>query len=76
MDWIRVIYWVSIGIVWVELVIVWGLLWRNARRLKELNKLEEYHTKAIEAYRFAQEAYEEKLAELNKEVSDDGKDHN
>lgn len=71
MDWIRVIYWVSIGIVWIESVIVWGLLWRNARRLKELDGLVECHIKAIEAYRFAQEAYEEKLAELNKEVSDE-----
>lgn len=75
MDGLRAMYWFFLIVVWIELVAVYWLLWKNKRRLKELDELKEVYEKAIAAFRFAQSAYEEKLAELREEeVSDAGND--
>lgn len=76
MDWIRIVYWIGLIIVWIELVVVWCLIWRNWKNGKKLDELAESYKKGIAAFRFAQEAYEEKLAELREEEESDEGDNN
>ena len=74
MDGLRITYWICLVLVWIELIFVFWLIRKNKKRLKELDWLIGGCEKAIQAFEFAQEAYETKLKELFEEVSDEGTD--
>lgn len=72
MDWVKIVYWICLVCVWIELVIVWVLIWRNKRRVKELDRLEELYQTAIRELDDIRDRYLERLYEMRTEVSDEG----
>ena len=72
MDWLRITYWVCLVAVWIELAVVWWLIWRNKRRLKRLERLEELYEATIRELDEIRDKYLERLWEMRTEASDEG----
>ena len=71
MDWLRTTYWIGLAFVWVELIVVFWLIRKNKRRLKELESLEEEYETAIRELDEIRDRYLERLYEMRTEVFDE-----
>ena len=75
MDWLRIGYWISLIVVWIDLAIVWWLIWRNIKRGKVLDEMRDAYVKAIEETWVARDKYYEMIEEYRKRGSDEGSDN-
>lgn len=74
MDWLKIVYWVCLALVWVELIVVFWLIRKNKQRLKRLERLEELYETTIRELDVIRDRYLERLYEMRMEVSDEGSD--
>ena len=72
MDWVKIVYWICLGFVWVELAVVWWLIWKNKQRLKRLEKLEALYETTIRELDEIRDKFLERLYEMRTEAHDEG----
>jgi len=70
----EIIYWISIVLMWVACGLnICGTV-RNVRLSRKLDKFAVWYEESIQEFRAAKQAYEDMLAELRKEATNEG-DH-
>lgn len=72
MDYLRIVYWFCLGLLWICLIANWWLIFRNHRTRKRLEKLEGLYETAIRELDGIRDRYLERLYEMRTEVSDEG----